>query len=1079
MQNLMRSTDIATIFLDRSLNIKRYTPRTTDIFNIIPGDIGRPLGHVTHRLFPDNFQKDAVSVLENLQPIEHEVSTADGRTFIARTSPYRTAEDKIDGVVMTFIDITEIKSTGQALLQSQGKYRTLFNSIDEGFCIIEMLFDKNAKPGDYRFLETNEAFEKQTGLLYAVGKTIKEMVPEYEPHWFDVLGKVAKTGEPARFEKEAKALGHYYEVYAFPAGERDENQVAILFKDITERKKVEERQAFLLKLSDALRPLQDPLAIQQTAMQVLGQHMGVNCAYYTEVLPDGDTLLTPTGYFKEAFSLTGTIKISDFDPALHKRYMAGENVVINDVLTDLKLSETGKAAFESIRFRAGIGIPLVKEGKLLAIVTVHQSIPRKWTNDEITLLERVAERTWAAVERAQAEEAVQASEKKYRELVTSLPVAVYTCNAEGRIVFFNEVAVKLWGYVPDLEDKSLRFCACSKVWMMDGTFVPPEQTPMAMALKTGQSFRNIEAIVQRQNGEKFYASVNVDPLFDERGKIKGAINIFQDITIIKEAEIALREGEKQLAIELADMQQLQYISSQLIRENNIDALYGQILEAAIALLQSDAGSLQMHYPERNKLFMLTSRGFHPDSAKFWEWVQVDSKSTCGVALKTNKRIIVPDIEKSKWMTGSEDQKFCRLSGIRAVQSTPLIARNGRLVGMISTHWHKVHQPSKRSLHLLDVLARQAADLIERYQSEEALRRSEENYRVIVNQTITGILKTDLEGRIIFTNEQFEKMLGYSNEELLQMNIADIVYEKDRARHARMFRSLEKEGQGYVIEKRLVRKNGSYIWVNSYNSPISAGDGSLQSVAIISVDISAQKAMEKQKDEFISVASHELRTPLTSIKAYGELLQEIFTEDEETYRTELMKKMNAQVNRLAKLVHGLLDTSRISAGQFALQRETFDLNLLLEERAAEAQLTAPYHKLIVKQGDIAPLHADRERVGQVVTNLISNAVKYSPGANRVIISSKSINDEVKVSVRDFGIGIKPEAQQKIFRRFYRIDASNDVAGLGLGLYISREIIKMHGGTMGVESPSVGEADEPGKGSIFYFKLPYEPTKELET
>jgi signal transduction histidine kinase len=277
---------------------------------------------------------------------------------------------------------------------------------------------------------------------------------------------------------------------------------------------------------------------------------------------------------------------------------------------------------------------------------------------------------------------------------------------------------------------------------------------------------------------------------------------------------------------------------------------------------------------------------------------------------------------------------------------------------------------------------------------------------------------------------------------------------------------------YQIEKRLVRKDGTCIWVNNQISPIFDSKGKPQSAVIISVNISQQKAMEKQKDDFISVASHELKTPLTSIKAYAELLQEIFAESEETDRMELIKKLNAQVNRLVKLVYGLLDTSRISTEKLALQYEVFDLNRLLEERAAEAQLTAPHHKLIVKPGNIAPLHADRDRVGQVITNLISNAVKYSPGASQVIISAENINNEVKVSIRDFGIGLQAEEQQKIFRRFYRTASSNDTAGLGLGLYISMEIIKMHGGTMGVESPPSGQ---PDKGSVFYFKLPYEPAK----
>src|SRR5699024_6290748 len=135
-------------------------------------------------------------------------------------------------------------------------------SIDEGFCIIEVLFDKDNKPYDYRYLEVNRAFEKQTGLQKATGKTMRELVPEHEQYWFDRYGQVARTGKPARFENAANALGHYYEVYVFPTGEPGKNMVAVLFNDIKERKQNEERQSFLLKLSDTLLPLADSIDIE-------------------------------------------------------------------------------------------------------------------------------------------------------------------------------------------------------------------------------------------------------------------------------------------------------------------------------------------------------------------------------------------------------------------------------------------------------------------------------------------------------------------------------------------------------------------------------------------------------------------------------------------------------------------------------------------------------------------------------------------------------------------------------------------------------------------------------------------------
>jgi PAS domain S-box-containing protein len=191
------------------------------------------------------------------------------------------------------------------------------------------------------------------------------------------------------------------------------------------------------------------------------------------------------------------------------------------------------------------------------------------------------------------------------------------------------------------------------------------------------------------------------------------------------AEEALRESEARLAAELADAQQLQKISSQLIEQDDVGALYEQILDAALAVMRAEMGSLQMLVPEKNELYLLAWRGFDPQSARFWEWVRVDSASTCGAALKSGGRVVAADVETCAFMAGTQDLEFYRLSGIRAVQTTPLVSRGGRVVGMISTHWREAHEPAERELRLLDVLARQAADLIERKRAEEALRAGRE------------------------------------------------------------------------------------------------------------------------------------------------------------------------------------------------------------------------------------------------------------------------------------------------------------------------------------------------------------------
>jgi PAS domain S-box-containing protein len=179
-----------------------------------------------------------------------------------------------DGLSVYFRDVTERMRTAERMAAREARYQTLFNSIDEGFCIIEMLFDQDGKPFDYRFLEINRVFEQQTGLREAVGKTVKSLAPTHEQHWFDIYGKVALTGEPVRFENEAKALQRWFDVNAFRIDHPEERRVAILFKDITARKQSEHelRQAdrrkdeFLAMLAHELR---NPLAPIGTAAELL------------------------------------------------------------------------------------------------------------------------------------------------------------------------------------------------------------------------------------------------------------------------------------------------------------------------------------------------------------------------------------------------------------------------------------------------------------------------------------------------------------------------------------------------------------------------------------------------------------------------------------------------------------------------------------------------------------------------------------------------------------------------------------------------------------------------------------------
>jgi two-component system, chemotaxis family, CheB/CheR fusion protein len=245
LRNLTAATEIGTLFLDSKLRIRMFTPPTAELFNITEMDVGRNVTDFTHRLRHDGIEKEARQVLRDLAPVESEIQSSDGRWFIMRLRPYRTVEDRIEGVVLTFVDVTSRRDAEWRLKSSQQEYRTLFDSIDEAFAVMEVLVDDTGAAVDSRMLEVNSAFHRQTGLDDVIGKTLGELIPDLEPEWFEILGRITTTGEAERFEAPVAALGRFYEAYAFPAGAPEDRRAGMLFRDISDRKRSEEHQEML------------------------------------------------------------------------------------------------------------------------------------------------------------------------------------------------------------------------------------------------------------------------------------------------------------------------------------------------------------------------------------------------------------------------------------------------------------------------------------------------------------------------------------------------------------------------------------------------------------------------------------------------------------------------------------------------------------------------------------------------------------------------------------------------------------------------------------------------------------------
>jgi signal transduction histidine kinase len=267
------------------------------------------------------------------------------------------------------------------------------------------------------------------------------------------------------------------------------------------------------------------------------------------------------------------------------------------------------------------------------------------------------------------------------------------------------------------------------------------------------------------------------------------------------------------------------------------------------------------------------------------------------------------------------------------------------------------------------------------------------------------------------------------------------------------------------EINIIRGNGKTGTIRVGSSPIKDINGNISAAVAIFIDITDRKRLERQKDEFIATASHELKTPVTSLKAYGQVLQTVFNRKGDQYAVAQLAKMDAQINKLTGLIRDLLDIPNIQEDKLHFQVERFDFNELATEIVEELQRTTEQHNIVKEFAPSIIIRGDRERTGQVLTNLISNAIKYSPYADKVIVRTYLEKGMLTFSVQDFGIGIASDKQTQIFERFYRAEGKKQdtFPGLGLGLYISSEIIRRQNGEIWVDSVE-------GKGSTFFFNLP---------
>ena len=561
------------------------------------------------------------------------------------------------------------------------------------------------------------------------------------------------------------------------------------------------------------------------------------------------------------------------------------------------------------------------------------------------------------------------------------------------------------------------------------------------------------------------------------------------------AETSLRGSEERLAGELSAIQQLQSVSALLIEGGSADTLNDKILNAAVAIMQSDMASMQTLDHDQDALRMVAWRGFDPAFGQIFQLNRPDTETSCGAARRAGHRVVVPDVENCDFIVSAAALENHRKTGIRAVQSTPLFSRDRRLLGMISTHWRTPHTPTESNLRLFDILARQTADLIERTQGEESRGR----LAAIVASSADAIVSKDLNGVIRTWNAGAERLFGYTAEEAIGQPVVMLIPPSQDDEEPGILERIRRGEHVEHYETIRRRKNGTLVDVSLTVSPILDEHGQVLGASKIARDITDHKRAEQERrdleerervlaiatalrdteEELARVAraltvgelatsiAHEVNQPLAAIVTNAEAgLRWLNAKAPEVHEAqESLELIVRDANRASEVIRRIREFLKKDSRQIA----PIDIGDVVQEAVGLVRDDLLKKRIVlrIELSDGLPfVRGDRIQLQQVILNLIMNGsealTSVADGSRElIVISQKSGTDRVLVAVRDSGAGMDPQNMDRIFDAFF----TTKPTGMGMGLSISRSIIEAHGGSIWAEP-------NDGSGLTVQFTLPTE-------
>jgi PAS domain S-box-containing protein len=745
--------------------------------------------------------------------------------------------------------------------------------------------------------------------------------------------------------------------------------------------------------------------------------------------------------------------------------------------------------------------------------------------DQYGHVEAIAGTTRDITNQVDARKQIEESEIRFRNMVSQAPVAISVLRGENYVVeVANEKQLQLWGKT---KEQVLNMPIFKAIPEGAGQGFEELLSDVFRTGKPFIAKEIPTTLTRNGKKEIFYANFIYEPLYNGEHKIDGIISISTDVTEQVTIRQKIEESEQRFRLAIAGSNQVVCSHDKNLKytwiynprpdfraEDIIGKTDKDLHEPSTAAILT---SIKQHVLDTGISFngdvelevggQETNYAFHIEAIK-----DADGNITgTGTALDITERIktqqqikeseeklniVIEASELGFWeldittndfnysdryreimgyrhkkdITLNETEKLVHPDYIEAKNDAIKKAHDTGVfyfTGQIIWEDHSIHWIESKGKVFYDEdnnpvkIIGTTEDITEEKQRQQIIEESEKRFRSLAQTLPQLVWITDAQGNAEFASFRWKEYSGI--EPGGEKEWKEIVHPDDYGDiNAAWVQSLA-TGTIYSSDVRLKSKDGEYRWHSVKGEPVLEKDNKIVKWVGAFTDIHDQKIKEEKKDEFISVASHEMKTPLTTAKAYLQML-ELSLDETNADAILYAKKAGQSVDRLNELIKELLDVSKIRLGKLNYSITTFDFNDMVDGTIENIQLTSSTHT-IVKSGKVFDkVTGDKERLQQVIVNLLNNAIKYSPGAEKVFITMEQENDTVKVSVKDRGIGIAKKSLNNIFEKYHRVEEhAVHFQGLGIGLFISYEIIQRHHGKLWAES-------KPGSGSTFYFTLP---------